>query len=98
MKSNVLKFTTFFEGWSPAFEVFPIIANSDLNQIVGGFTVIEGPVWKCFIARTGYQESILVTENKGYATPQRDVTGAITTILLSDWAINEESKIVIINE
>jgi hypothetical protein len=93
MKSS--KFTTFFEGWTPAYEVFPVVNNS--NLLLGGFTVLDGGVFKGFISVTG-PESMAAANGSLYATPSRDESGAITLITISDMKLTEESRLITIEE
>jgi hypothetical protein len=88
----VKKFTTVFEGWSPAHEVFPIL-NAE-KVLIGGFLVIEGPVWKCFISARGYPESLMLEDpdNAPWVTPIRNSDGAIDQLLVSTIKMNDESK------
>lgn len=92
-------FTTFFDHlWSPAFEVFPI-ENAE-GVLVGGYTVIDGPVWKCFIATRGYGESLAIgsPNSKLYVTPDIGPTGRTEKLTLSLVKISEESKLVNLEE
>jgi len=93
--NSVYHFDVILEGWSPAGEVFPVVnENSDL---VGGFTVSDGPIWKCFVSARGYPESLAITSgNPFYVTPITE-SGAIVELRLSMIKINEESKLVTVN-
>ncbi len=87
-----VKFAVGFDGWTPAFEVFPIV-NSD-NLVVGGFLVIEGPVWKCFVAKHGYPESLSLGDNDNppWITPVRAADDSIVKLVVSSVKTSEESK------
>jgi hypothetical protein len=86
------RFTVAFEGWTPAFEVFPI-ENAD-GTLIGGFLVIDGPVWKCFISRVGYPESLTLedSENPPWITPLRAEDSSIVKLVVSNVKTSEESK------
>ncbi len=88
--NKVVRFTTFFDGWSPAFEVFPIMNAEGI--LVGGFTVIDGPVWKCFVASRGYSESLRLMDGNLYVHPVRDSSGAIVKLVLSAYKEDQESR------
>ena len=94
---NVIRFATFFDGWSPSQEVFPITTFLE-QKLVGGFLVIEGPVWKCFIARIGYSESITIAAGWCYLTPKVDTDGSIISLVLSSFSLDSTSKKVAIEE
>lgn len=95
---NIVRFTTVFLGeWSPANEVFPIISNL-YQTVIGGFLVVEGPAWKCFMSRTGYTESMSVSDGQFYLTPKKASDGSIIALIVSDMAINTDSKLVDIGD
>jgi len=86
------KFVVAFDGWTPAFEVFPVV-NSD-GLVIGGFLVIDGPVWKCFVGRTGYPESLSLddSDNPPWITPVRAEDDSIVKLVVSNVKTNDESK------
>jgi hypothetical protein len=91
-KNSTVRFTVVFEGWTPAFEVFPV-ENSD-GLLVGGFLVIEGPIWKCFVSRSGYPESLFLndSDNPPWITPVRETDDSIIKLIISNIKMNDESK------
>ena len=95
---NEKKFTTVFEGWSPANEVFPIV-NAE-KVLIGGFLVIEGPVWKCFVSSRGYPESLSLEDPSSppWITPIRGSDDSIIQLMVSTIKINDESKRIYIKE
>jgi len=86
------RFTVAFEGWTPAFEVFPI--ENVEGILIGGFLVIEGPIWKCFVSRVGYPESLTLedSDDPPWVTPTRADDNSIVKLVVSSIKMNEESK------
>jgi hypothetical protein len=91
-------FTTFFNGyWSPANESFPIL--NQRGELVGGFVVIEGPVWKCFIASRGYAESIAIGTGQAlWVTPRNSGGNCVEAITLSLEKINDDSREIMLED
>lgn len=90
MNNPTVSFTTYFEGrWSAAYEVFPIMNGR--SELVGGFTVIDGPVWKCFIATRGYIESLNLGNSPVWITPEGE-GGEISKLYLTLTKFNDQSK------
>lgn len=98
MNNPTRRFTAHFEGcWSPASEVFPI--QNYEGVLVGGFTIIDGPVWKCFIASRGYGECLAIgTGARLWVTPDVDLRLGTQKLVLSLVKINEHSKEVNLEE
>jgi hypothetical protein len=89
--SNLVQFTTSFDGWSSAFETFPIYSETS-GVLVGTFAVDDGPVWRCSIAKTGYPESLRLTAGDSvWLTPEK-LVGEIISLTLSDKKLSSESK------
>lgn len=87
---RIYRFTLGFEGWSPAFEAFPIVNAEDI--IIGGFTVVEGPTWNCWISGKGYPESLFLSDGKCFVTPSRGEDGSIDKLIVSIGKISDESR------
>lgn len=96
--SKTRSFTTFFNGWwSPANETFPIMNSR--GELVGAFLVIEGPVWKCFIAARGYTESLAIDGGQPlWVTPRESGGGCTECLTLSLTKINEDSREILLEE
>ena len=84
------RFTLAFDGWTPAYEAFPIVNVEGI--LVGGFMVDDGPKWNCFISGKGYPESLYLSDGKCFITPTRAKYGYIDSLVVSILKINDESK------
>lgn len=77
----IARFKVSFEGWSEAGQTYPIHLTG--GALIGAFTVSEGPVWNCFIARGGYEEAIFF--NSGvYANPTYGDRNEIVSMTISE--------------
>ena len=90
-KGRVFRFDAVLEGWTPAGEVFPI--TNENSQIIGAFTVSDGPIWKCFVSARGSYEALMITSgDKFYLTPILTSDGSITELRVSMFKVNDDSK------
>lgn len=96
---EIVRFTVPLDGWSAEYEIIPIKSHAS-NGVIGGATIMPGPVWACFIAKSGYYESLgLSMGDKTFITPVlSDKDGSIIELTLSSFTLGDYTKPVTLQE